>query len=270
MRSILLHVDNDDCFEARFQVALDLARTFEGHLTCVQPIPYGFAASGDVYGVMATELLGVLEENADKFKANITARLALEDVSWNWVQQLDAPARLLLTHAALSDLIVLGDRDSSGGNRASILAGQIAIHARTPVLAVPAGVDRFDASAPAVVAWNGSVEASHALRTAVPLLKRAASVVLVTVEEQRRASDYDLPPIEGAEYLSRHDIECEMVTCPRLDGSVDGALLQAIEARKAGYVVMGAYGHSRLQEIVLGGTTRGMLTDLPVPLFLCH
>ncbi|HVV99363.1 MAG TPA: universal stress protein [Planctomycetaceae bacterium] len=269
MRSILLHVDNDDCLEARFQAALDLARAFEGHLTCAQPIPYGVAASGDFYGTMAAELLTVLEDNADKFRTRVEARLGNEDIPWTWVQKLDAPEHLLLTHAALSDLIVLGARDPNGGNGASSLAGSIAIHALTPVLVVPEGPGGFDVSVPAVVAWNGSIEASHALRAAVPLLKRAASVVLLTIEEPRTRG-YDLPAVEGAEYLSRHGIECEMVERAPLDDSIEEGLLHAIETHRAGYLVMGAYGHSRLSEVVLGGSTRSLLEGPPVPLFLCH
>jgi nucleotide-binding universal stress UspA family protein len=79
-----------------------------------------------------------------------------------------------------------------------------------------------------------------------------------------------LPATEGAEYLSRHGIDCDMVERAPLDGSVEEALLHAIETRGAGYLVMGAYGHSRLKEMVLGGTTRGMLANTPVPLLLAH
>jgi nucleotide-binding universal stress UspA family protein len=270
MRSLLLHIQDDDCFEARLQVALDIGRAFGSHLTCVQPIPYDFSAPGDLYGTMAAELLPTLRDNAAKLQTRIEARLADEGVPWNWVQQLDAAGRLLLAHAALSDLVVLGARELGGGKGASGLAGQIAIHANTPVLAVPENARGFDVATPAVVAWNGSVESSHALRAAVPLLKRASAVFLVSVEEQREAQDYDLPPTEGAEFLSRHGIACEMVDLPQQDGSISGALRQAAEVRKAGCLVTGAYGHSRLREVVLGGTTRGLLRDPAVPLFLCH
>lgn len=270
MRSILLHVDNDDHFEARFQVALDLARAFDAHLTCVQPIPYGLAASGDFYGTMAAELLTVLEDNADKLQTRIESRLANEEVQWTWLQKLASPARLLLTKAALSDLLVLGARDRSGGKGASSLVGQIVVHARTPVLVVPESTNSFDPSAPAVVAWNGSLESARALRAAVPLLKRASAVYLLSIEEARDNRDYDLPPVEGAEFLSRHGIACEMVELSPFEGSIEGALRVAARARNAGCIVMGAYGHSRAREVVLGGLTRGLLADPPVPLFLCH
>jgi len=270
MRSIVLHIQDDDCFEARFQAALDIAKAFGGHITCVQAIPFDVMAPGDVFGTGAAQLLPILRENADALRQRVEERLADEDVSWDWVQDFDAPGHMLMAHAALADLIVLGTNEPRGGRGVSPLAGEVAIHARTPVLAVPPAVRGFDASAPAVVAWNGSIEASHALRAALPLLLRAATVELVTVEETRGKRAFDLPPTEGAEFLSRHGIECDMVAIPLRDGSAQDALRNAVQVRRAGYVVMGAYGHTRLRETVLGGVTRGLLANPPTPLFLCH
>ncbi|HSG34255.1 MAG TPA: universal stress protein [Sphingomonadaceae bacterium] len=270
MRSILLHVHDDDCLEARLQAAMGLARRFDGHIECVQPIPIDFAAPGDVYGALAAEMIPVLRENAQELQRRIETRLEGEGVAWDWIAELVPAGDLILTHAALSDLVVLGACEPRGGRGASSLAGQVAIHAQTPVLVVPSTAQEIDRTAPVLVAWNGSIEASHALRAAVPLLKEASSVFLVTVEEAREGRGYDLPPTEGGRFLSRHGIECELVALPPLDGSAKDALRQAAQARKAGLVVMGAYGHSRLRELVLGGVTRGLLADPPVPLFLCH
>lgn len=270
MRSILLHVQGDDCFEARFQVALDVAKTFNGHITCVQPIPFDVMAPGDFFGAGVAELVPILRESADKFRQEVEARLSEEDVPWDWVQDFDAEGHLILAHAALSDLIVVGTREPRGGKGPSPLAGQIAIHARTPLLAVPAGARNFNPACTAVVAWNGSIEASHALRAAVPLLKLATSVQLVTVEETGKKRAFDLPPTEGAEFLSRHGVECDMVAIPLQGGSAEDALHNAAVVRRAGYVVMGAYGHSRLRETVLGGATRALLAHPPAPLFLSH
>ena len=270
MHSILLHIHDDDCLEARLQAALDIVRTFGGHLTCVQAIPFDVMAPGDIYGSGAAELVPILRENAEKLQQRVEARLAAEGVAWDWVQDFDAAGHMLLAYAALADLIVLGASEPRGGKGASSLAGQVALHAQTPVLAVPAGTRGFDAAVPAMVAWNGSIEASHALRAAVPLLKRSASVQLVTVEEVREVRAYDLPPTEGGEFLSRHGIACEMVAIPLRDGSAQDALRHAAEVRKVGCIVMGAYGHTRLRETVLGGATRGLLAHSPVPLFLCH
>lgn len=270
MSSIVLHVQDDDCFEARLQTALDIARTFDAHITCIQAIYFDLMVPGDMYGMGAAELFPILRDNAEKFQKQVEARLIEEGVAWDWVQDLDSAGQMLLAYAALSDLIILSTSEPQGGRGPSSLAGQIAIHARTLVLAVPPALRGFDPAAPALVAWNGSVEAAHALRAAVPFLKRAASVELVTIEDCGKERRFDLPPTEGAEFLSRHGIECHMVAIPPRDGSVDDALRTAAEVRKVGYIVMGAYGHTRLRETVFGGATRRLLAHPPTPLFLCH
>jgi nucleotide-binding universal stress UspA family protein len=121
-----------------------------------------------------------------------------------------------------------------------------------------------------MVAWNGSAEAAHALRAAVPLLAMAGKVWLVTIAEPGEKARFDLPPIEGAQYLSRHGIECEMVEVPRDKAGIADTLRSAAEVRGCGLMVMGAYGHSRLAEMLLGGVTRKMLADPQLPILLAH
>ena len=98
MRSILLHVSDDACMEARLQVALDLAREFGAHVTCLQPVAFDFAVPGDLYGTMIAELIPVIQANADKLRDRICARLGNEDVTWDWRQE-EGPARPLLMRA---------------------------------------------------------------------------------------------------------------------------------------------------------------------------
>ncbi|WEK47859.1 MAG: universal stress protein [Candidatus Andeanibacterium colombiense] len=267
MRSIVLHIHDDDCFEARFQAALDLSKAFGSHIDCVQPIPID--VSVDIYGMGGAEMAPILRDNADIFQQRVEARLASEAAIWTWTQEFDSSDHMLVAHSALADLVVLGTSDPMVGSAVSSIAGQVAIHAQTPVLAVPGAVRSFDVSAPAVVAWNGSVQSSHALRAAVPLLRRAASVQIVAVEENRATRAYELSATAGAEFLSRHGVDCEIVAIPNRSRPSD-ALRQAAEMRRAGHIVMGAYGHTRLRETVFGGVTRELLAHSSVPLFLCH
>ena len=212
MRSILLHVHDDAGMEARLQVALDLAREFNAHITCLQPVAFDFAVPGDLYGTMIAELVPVIQETADKARDHLSARLANEDVTWNW-QREEGPARALLLRAeALADLVILGARDpASDGKGPSSLAGQIAVHGRSPLLVVPEGSNSLDVTGAALVGWNGSLEAAHALRGAVPLLRKASSVTLANVFENADDSGAFLNAVDAAEYLSRNDIASEIV-----------------------------------------------------------
>lgn len=263
MRSILIHIDDDACLKARIQVALDLARSFDGHVTCVQAIPFVVGMPGDLYGTMAAQMLPELREAADKLRAKIEGDLANEDVSWSWVQE-DGPAvDRLLQFTNLSDVVIVGCCDPVSKGYAP-LPGDLAIRSRTPVLIVPPKVVGFDTRGPALVAWDGSPEACRALRAAVPLLARSQSVTLATVTEKSERA-FDLPPTSGAEYLSRHGIPCEIVEFPAVK-SIAQVLTDAAMVRDAAYLVMGVYGHARLVETLFGGVTRELLAHPPVPL----
>lgn len=271
MKSILLHIADDNGLEARIQAALDIARCNNGHITCMQPVSYETFAAGDMYGSAIAAVIPVIKEAAEKLREKVEADLANEDVAWEWDARFGSAPQRLLELSALSDLIVVGAH-SSGENRAnaSILVGDVVTKARTPVLVVPEGAKGFDCTGPAMVAWNGSSEASIALRSALPLLRQARSVHLVSVSEEDERERHDLPSLNGAEYLSRYGIRAEVIDVPRGRESVAETLFDAAQSRKCAYMVMGAYGHSRLAEMLLGGVTRRVLTDPKLPIVLAH
>jgi nucleotide-binding universal stress UspA family protein len=271
MKSILLHVGHDASFDARMQAALDLARNFDGHVTCLHSVSFDFAVPGDMFGTVAAEMVPVIREQAQELRARLEARLQAEDVRWDWVEEMGNADANLLEFATLSDFVVVGTQRPDGlGGGPSPLAGAVAIHSRTPVLAVPPSARGFDPSAPALIAWNGSPEASRALRAATPLLAKASAVYLATVISEKQKARADLPSVDGAEYLSRHGIGCEIVELPLGDETVAETLLTAARAREAGYVVSGAYGRTRLSEIVFGGVTNGLLNEPPLPVMIAH
>ncbi|WP_086619484.1 universal stress protein [Erythrobacter tepidarius] len=271
MKSILLHIDHDAAMIARLQVALDIARATNGHITCLQAISYEVFAPGDFYGSAIAAAMPVIKENAEKLRAETEARLAGEDVAWDWRFVYGIAPDRLLEHSPLADLVIVGPSDSgSGGRGPSALAGDLALRAPVPVLVVPQDTARYDVSAPVMVAWNGSSEAAHALRAAVPLLAASRKVWLVSVAEEKDKPRFDFPSLEGAQYLSRHGIACEVVEVPKSAAGVADALLSAARMRECGLMVMGAYGHSRLAELLLGGVTRKMLTKPAMPILLAH
>lgn len=269
MRSILVHVADDDTLDPRMQVALDLARAFDGHLSFLQPVPYEYGVPGDYYGALVVDLIPQLREAADRLRERCERRLHAEDVSWNWERE-DGPAlEHVLRRSALSDLVVVGSREPVS-RAPSLLASQLATRSRAPLLLVPEHVGSgLNPAGPAVVAWNGSAEASRALKAAVPLLARARSVVLASVRDEAER-EFDLPAVAGAEYLSRHGIACEMTEFPLDERSVAEILADVAARREAAYLVMGTYGHARLVETVLGGVSRELVARPPLPILACH
>lgn len=271
MKSILLHINDDAGLEARIQAALDLARAFDGHITCLQAVTYEIFAPGDFYGSAMAAAMPVIRENAEALRKRIEEDLANEDASWEWIFQFGMAESRLLEKSAINDVVVLGPNDiGEDGPRPSRMAGDLLLHSRTPVLVVPKEQQRLALDAPVLVGWNGSTEACVALRAAVPMLAKASKVYLATVIEEKSKQRYDFPPVEGAEYLSRYGITSEIVELPQGDAPIPDTLMSAAKVRDCGYMVMGAYGHSRLAEMLLGGVTRRALTDPQIPIFLAH
>lgn len=271
MQSLLVHAHDDDNFEARLQVGLDLARKFDGHLTLIQTIAYDVVVPADPFGVSAFEISKATLELAEEFRARVEARLQQEDVRWDWTVETGYDGQNLTRHAALNDLaLVSGTLTGSEGGRPSPLAGSLAIHCRTPIMVAPHDVRGIDIARPAVVCWNGSLEAARATRAAVPLLKAASMVHIVSVGDPEQANYDQLPATAGAIYLERHGVDCEVVQLPDKAEPVDQVLRQAAEAREAGLMVMGAYGQPRFIETLFGGVTRSMLTKPPMPVLMAH
>ncbi|KUO56290.1 MAG: universal stress protein family domain protein [Sphingomonadales bacterium BRH_c3] len=271
MKSILLHINDDAGLEARIQAALDLARAFDGHITCLQSVTYEIFAPGDFYGSAMAAAMPVIRENAEALRKQVEIDLANEDASWEWIFQFGMAESRLLEKSAINDVVVVGPNDvGEQGPRPSRMVGDLLIHSRTPVLVVPNDQKSLDCGGPALVAWNGSTEACVALRASVPLLAKASKVYLATVTEENSKVRYDFPPVEGAEYLSRHGIRSEIVEIPHGDASIPDTLVAAAQVRGCGYMVMGAFGHSRLAELLLGGVTRKALTDPQIPILLAH
>jgi nucleotide-binding universal stress UspA family protein len=272
MKSILLHIEGDSCMEARMQVALDIARATGAHITCLQAVSYEVFAPGDFYGSAMAAAMPVIKQAADDLRARIEADLANEDVSWDWQFLYGMAEHRLLEQSALHDLIVVGPHDigEEGSRGPSHMVGHLALRAPAPVLVVPGSTKSLDLSAPAMVAWNGSSEACVALRQATPLLALASKVYLVSVSEEDDRKRFDFPATAGAKYLSRHGIESEIVEVPRGQAKISDTLFSAAQMRHCGLMVMGAYGHSRLAEMLLGGVTRRSLSDPEMPIFLTH
>lgn len=271
MKIILLHIHDDDAADCRLQVALDLARAHGAHLHCLQVTPYTAYVAGDGFSGAAyimTDIVDAVAAHERQLRADTSAALKHEDVPWSYERCDGDPATTIVQRARLADLVVLSRALKVRREREPLpLAGDVALHGRTPVLAVPTGTKQFDETGPALVAWNGSAEAANALKAALPMLRRASAVNLVTITEP---SDTPFPAIEACRYLARHDVKAE-VHAVAPDGQGAGeALVGALATIGGAYLVMGAYGHSRAREYLLGGATRHLLGNCPVPLLLAH
>lgn len=270
MKSVLLHIQDDAGFEARLQTALDVVRASGGHLTCLYVTPINAYVAFDNFGgvFVMNDVLEQLEKHKAELKGRVEARLKAEGVSWDYVESTADPAQAIISNSALSDLIVmshpLGDKPQG---IAHALVGDVVMAAATPVLLVPDSSKSLDTAGATAIAWNGSYEAAHALRAALPLLQMAGNVHIISVTEGR---DHEFPSIAASEYLARHGIKSELHEKSGAAGPVGPALIATAAQLRAQYLIMGAYGHTRAREYLFGGVTRDLLKDSPIPLLLAH
>jgi nucleotide-binding universal stress UspA family protein len=269
MKNVLLLVHDDAGQEARFQAALDLTRTLAGHLTCldIERIPelandYFTSAGAMNYGY----------EEHDRSVSNrkrLEGRLADEGVLWDWVHEVGDVADLMTHSVELSDILVMNtDMKGTAIPEMRSAVSMVAIKANKPILAVPKEVLRFSASGLAIIAWDGSAAAAAAMRAATPILAYARAVHIVEIDKFHEGG---VPAQDGLAYLSRHGIHA-VLRQENTHGMmpVSEKLIELSERAKVDYIVLGAYGHSRLTEALFGGVTRSMLMRSPVPLLLAH
>jgi nucleotide-binding universal stress UspA family protein len=140
-----------------------------------------------------------------------------------------------------------------------------------PTLIVPYIGPRATFGERVLVAWDGRREASRALGDALPLLKRAGAVVIMTVSpDVDRPTLNDIAQQRLAHYLRAHRVEAQMEKFDVRDRDVAAWLLSRAADLGIDLMVMGGYGHSRLQETVLGGVTRSILQAMTVPVLMAH
>lgn len=267
MKNVLVLMHDDAGQEARFQASLDLTRALAGHLTCVD-IAIEPTFVGDYADVGGSALLMADEQLRERDnRTRMEARLKVEDLPYDWIDECGFLSPCVRDTAALADIIVLNRAlDSIHYPDMLKLVGDTLLKSGKPIVAVPEGAKGFDVFGPALVAWDGSPQSDAALRAAVPLLQKAQSVTLLEIHD----GSIETPAEEAAAYLSRHGIK---PVIRRESSAIDlpsTIVLDTTDAMKAAYLVMGGFGHSRFMEAALGGFTRRMLQECPVPLFLAH
>jgi len=268
MKNILV-LAHDDCGqEARLQVAMDITRAIDGHLTCLDVAMTSLVVP-DFNGTYTGTALMAEERQAEAANgAAIKARLDREGLSHTVIDATGDAATCLRRAAKLADLVVVnrGLDDKSAYPNMFDLAGDLILEGRTPIFAVPEKARSLDLQGRAVIAWDGSNHAAAALRAAVPLLKLARSVTLFYAEDGSLA----LPLEEASDYLNRHGVHATIRREKCLMDRPGSVIMAEAMIEHADYVVMGAFSRSRFLEAAFGGATQRMLSESPVPVFLVH
>ena len=269
------------CDATRDRSAIEMARGLgeaEGaHLSVVclgidriQPGPYYAGAS-------AVALQMSLEEAQTEARAAETeANRLLKGAALSWdvtalAVQLGTLGNVVASRAEFADLVVLPKPYGEGRTQedVAILEGAL-FGTRAPVLVVPPDQTGPLAANRILIGWNQSPEALAAIRAALPLLRKASAVTIAIIDPPSHGRDRSDPGGLLAEMLARHGVRADIAVLARTMPRVSDVMCRQANDIEADLIVMGAYGHSRLREAILGGATRNMLEVSPVPVFMAH
>ena len=276
-KNILVHLDNSTGCSNRLQVAFGLAREFGAELTGLFVVPTYIVPSY----VEAQISVDIMTDITEKALAH-----ARESVIGMQKQAEEAGVKLgtavvegqlipiLREHSKYADLLILGQDDPADEDNTSYgLADSLLFEGACACLVVPHSGQLQPPGKRVLLTWNASRESAHALREAMPLLKRAETVVVLSSEPD----NYDSGLADGHPHaqalmhlLESHGIEGISSGFGDPDLSATDAISGQAAEMNADLIVMGAYGHARLREIILGGATRDLLKRAPTCLFLAH
>jgi nucleotide-binding universal stress UspA family protein len=277
-RRLLVLLDDDPLCALRTKAAIQLARSFDAHLTGFAPtgvielagVPAAAASLAELAEAAQYALIDRARAAATAFEhACVCARLGacrsvvLEtDVAVGLLQQMQG-----------HDLVVVSQPDPAAEEhsaRRTVVERLILFSAR-PILLIPCAGSHPAPFHKVMVAWDGSREAMRAIADALPLLRKARHVDVVTWHERSLMADAMAcaPPQEVEEWLCAHGVVARM---HREVASVP--IAQAIRSRVSDsgtdLIVMGGYGHTRWTERLLGGATRDILATMTVPVLMSH
>jgi nucleotide-binding universal stress UspA family protein len=258
-------------------LAAALARRLDAHLTGISLSFEPLIPTYPMAAPIPTDIIVAVRENA--VAEAKTASAAFEEVAKrSGIVFATRPFETIigsgfaeLTEACrLSDLVLVGQEDPDRPEplRKAVIEALL-FDAAAPTLLVPyAGINELKTDR-AVIAWDGSAQASRALRAAMPLLKLTRDVKVLIVEEEAKWAA-GVPGADVADHLARHGLQVDVTRLDNPVGEIATTLLNAVAEEEADWIVMGAYGHGRMRQLFLGGVTRRILATATVPVLMAH
>jgi nucleotide-binding universal stress UspA family protein len=275
-KNLLVHLDDSPGCAGRLAVAIDLARTHEAHLTglhvAADPI-----LPGGMRGELPAHFLSALEEQtvlrSQTVMANFNKTVAKSGLAADG-RSVRGPAAevasIVSQHARYTDLVILGQPEPEpSSDTGPHFAEDVILSSGRPALVVPYIGAGKSLGRRVLVAWDGGREVARAINDALPFLKAADKVAVLVINPDQG----DHGPEPGADislHLARHGVRAEAQHLTADDLSIGNALLSRLVDLDIDLLVMGAYGHSRLREWILGGVTKEIFEQMTVPVLMSH
>jgi nucleotide-binding universal stress UspA family protein len=273
-KTILVHLNDGRRVEKTLEPALFLARRYNAHLIGLHVYPSVLSppipSPGSKY--VAGRILEFERAESDAIAAVFATMTANQPFVSEWraiVSPLFEIPTVVMDHARSTDLIVAGQADPSWNFSLTMdFPERLALESGRPVLVVPNVGHHREFGRNVLIAWKPAREAARAAFDALPLLKDAEQVQVLEVKQ---SADTPIRPDSSiAAALGRHGVKPILRSTDEPDSRVGDEILSRLTEEGADLLVMGAYGHSRVREYVLGGATRHIAQHMTVPTLWSH
>jgi nucleotide-binding universal stress UspA family protein len=273
-KRIMVPLNGTDDTGQALGLAFDLGQRFEAEVIGLHAatetstaLPYmGESMSGALLDNMVAAMEKETADRQQAAQAAFDAALKAVAGAGQLMVRHGAEDDVLAQYGRLADLVVVARGASDTALSESPTLQAAIMNTGRPVLVAPPEQAKT-LGRNILVAWNGSAQAARSLGAAMPLLCQADTVTLLQIDE----GSGEGPPIEDAvDYLAAHGCQAQAVTQPHGHGSIGDDLLLAAHNRRADLLVMGAYSHNRIRELVFGGATLEALLDATIPVLMIH
>ena len=284
IRKILLPLTGTAAGEAALTTALTIANIWKAHVTAlhvrVDSRDVAPLAGEGLSGAMIEEMMSATEkESSDRAHAvrsmferfvarqNVVVRdahVGLDHATASFAAVTGREEDIVAQQARLADLTVVPHPDSGEDVSSSDALHAVLFDSGRPVLIAPQ--KQIETIGTKVcLAWNGTAESAESALAAIPWMKQAAGVRILSAEGYQRRGP---AAPELAAYLALHGIDADIVMFPSIRNSVGAGLLEAARQFGCDLLSMGAYSHSRLRQLILGGVTRHVLENSTIPVMM--
>lgn len=278
IRDILVHIPTEAPPRPVIDASISVALTFGAHLDALA-VGYVSARTAFAIGGAAAIAAEVIEE--ERIEAYQRARSAAEvfeleaqnaGISHSWRSAAAFPAEAaasLGAAARLYDLAIVLQPDADHPSFDNRVPQEILFQSGRPVLFIPYIYRGIFEGRRIGVCWDGSRLAARALRDAMPFLKRADTLIVITIKEAAKESA-ETSPEKLAQHLERADIRSTIRTLDASHSEIQPLISSLAADEGLDLLVMGGYGHAKVQEAIFGGVTRAALRSMTIPTLMSH
>jgi nucleotide-binding universal stress UspA family protein len=277
LKNLLAHIPSERLLRPVVDSAISLAVSHAAHLDAIS-VGYVTTSVGFPVDAGGAAVAAVFEVERERALARANAALAVFEIearnagiAYNCEPMASIPAEAAASvnaSARLHDLTIVLQPEPDRNTFDNIMPQEILFESGGPVLFIP-----YTHKGPLVakrigIAWDGSRLAARALRDAAPFLARAEAVTIISINEAQVPAEASATAVSA--YLARYGVTARLERMDADRADVQPTILSIAADDALDLIVMGGYGHSRLQERILGGVTRGMLQSMTVPTLMSH